>query len=116
MVTGISFCQRKIQLVTWQCQLGQVLAQLVDTRNLILPEKHTNGYRNLILSEENTAGYMAEGRNGILHRFQQLRSYREETETRNQEEIPFSSQMVPSGLSVTEEPYSDSPPQRRTFI
>ena len=31
-----------------------------------------------------------EGRNCFLHRFQQLRSYRHEIETPNQEEIPFS--------------------------
>ena len=61
-----------------QRQLGQVLTQLVDTRNLILPEKHTTGYRT-------------EGRN-------------RDKNQENLEEIPFSSRIVPSGLSVPEEP------------
>ena len=45
-----------------------------------------------------------EGRNWVLHRFQQLRSYRDEIETRNREEIPYSSRIVPRGLSVAEGP------------
>ena len=36
---------------------------------------------------------LKEGRFGVLHRFQQLRSYHDEIETRNREEIPFSSQL-----------------------
>ena len=38
---------------------------------------------------------MKEGRNWVLCRFQQLKSYRDEIETRNREEIPYSSQIVP---------------------
>ena len=45
-----------------------------------------------------------EGRNWVLRRFQQLRSYRDEIETRNREEIPYSSRIVPRGLSVAEGP------------
>ena len=45
-----------------------------------------------------------EGSNWVLRRFQQLRSYRDESETRNREEIPYSSQKVPRGLSVAEGP------------
>ena len=40
----------------------------------------------------------------LLRRFQQLRSYRDEIETRNREEIPYSSRKVPRGLSVAEGP------------
>ena len=47
---------------------------------------------------------LKEGRNGLLRGFQQLRSYRDEIERRNREEIPFSSRRVPRGLSVAEEP------------
>ena len=45
------------------------------------------------------ASYSIEGRKegmGFLSRFQQLGSYRDETETRNCEEIPFSSRIVSS--------------------
>ena len=45
-----------------------------------------------------------EGRNWVLRRFQQLRSYRDEIETQNREEIPYSSRIVPRGLSVAEGP------------
>ena len=45
-----------------------------------------------------------EGRNWVLRSFQQLRSYRDEIETRNREEIPYSSRIVPRGLSVAEGP------------
>ena len=45
-----------------------------------------------------------EGRNWVLRRFQQLRSYRDEIETRNREEIPYSSRIVPRGLSVADGP------------
>ena len=45
-----------------------------------------------------------EGRNWVLRRFQQLRSYRDEIKTRNREEIPYSSRIVPRGLSVAEGP------------
>ena len=45
-----------------------------------------------------------EGRNWVLRRFQQLRSYRDEIETRNREEIPCSSRIVPRGHSVAEGP------------
>ena len=60
-----------------------------------------------------------ERREGIRYYFQQLRSYRDEIETRNREEIPYSSRIVPGDLSVGS--FScrrtiDSPPQRRTFI
>ena len=48
--------------------------------------------------------YMREERFGLLRRLQWLRSYHEEIETRNWEEIPFSLQTVPRGLSVAEEP------------
>ena len=44
-----------------------------------------------------------EGRNWVLRRFQQLRSYRDEIETCNRE-IPYSSGIVPMGLSVAEAP------------
>ena len=37
-------------------------------------------------------------------RFQQLRSYRDEIEIRNREDIPYSSQIVPTGLSAAEGP------------
>ena len=47
-----------------------------------------------------------EGRNWVLRRFQQLRPYRDEIETRNREEIPYSSQIAPRGLSVAEGPYA----------
>ena len=47
---------------------------------------------------------MNEGMNGVLRRLQQLRSYRDEMETRNREGIPFSLPIVPSGLSVAEGP------------
>ena len=45
-----------------------------------------------------------EERNWVLRRFQQLRSYPDEIETRNREEIPYSSRIVPRGLSVAEGP------------
>ena len=45
-----------------------------------------------------------EGRNWVLCHFQQLRSYRDEIETWNREEIPNSSRIVPRGLSVAERP------------
>ena len=46
-----------------------------------------------------------EGRNWVLRRFQQLRSYRDvQMETQNREEIPISSRIVPRGLSVAEGP------------
>ena len=45
-----------------------------------------------------------EGRHGVLHHFQQLRSYHDEIETQNREEILFSSQIVLRGLSVAEGP------------
>ena len=45
-------------------------------------------------------------RNGVLRRFQQLMSYRDEIESRNWEEIPFSSRIVPKGLSAAEGPYT----------
>ena len=48
--------------------------------------------------------YIKEGRFGGLCRLQRLRSYHEEIETPNREEIPFSLQTVPRGLSVAEEP------------
>ena len=41
-----------------------------------------------------------EGRNWVLRPFQELRSYRYEIELRNQEEIPYFSRIVPSGLLV----------------
>ena len=44
------------------------------------------------------------GSNGVVSRFQQLRSYRYEIEIRNQEEIFYSKQIVPRGLSVAEGP------------
>ena len=40
--------------------------------------------------------------NGSLCGFQQLRSYRDEIDTRNGEEIPFSSRKIPKDLLVTE--------------
>ena len=36
----------------------------------------------------------------FLRRFQQLRSYRDKIETRNREDIPYSSRIVPRGLSA----------------
>ena len=44
------------------------------------------------------------GRNWVLRRFQQLRSYRDEIETWNREEMHYSSRIlvVPRGLSVAE--------------
>ena len=45
-----------------------------------------------------------EGRNWALRRFQQFRSYRDEIETRNREEIPLSLRLVPRGLVVAEGP------------
>ena len=45
-----------------------------------------------------------EERNWVLRRFQQLRSYRDEIETQNREKIPYSSRIVPRGLSVAEGP------------
>ena len=56
-----------------------------------------------------------EERNGFLQCFQQLRSYHDEVETRNKDEIHFSSWIVPMGLSVAEGAI-DSPPQCPTFI
>ena len=41
---------------------------------------------------------------GFLRLFQQLRSCRNEVETRNREEIPFFSQMVSRGLLIAKEP------------
>ena len=56
------------------------------------------------------------GRNWVLHRFQQLnRSYRDEIETRNREEIPYSSRIVPMGSFCCRRTI-DRPSQRRTFI
>ena len=51
-----------------------------------------------------TTPYQKDGRKEwvFLHRFQQLGSCGDELETLNQEEIPFSSQIVPRGLSVHE--------------
>ena len=47
---------------------------------------------------------MAKGRKDrVLRRFQQLSSYRDDTETQNREEIPLSSRIVPRGLSVAED-------------
>ena len=43
-------------------------------------------------------------RKKFLHRFQQYRSYRNEIETRNRGEIPFTLCIVPRGLSVAEGP------------
>ena len=48
--------------------------------------------------------YGKEGRNGVLCCFQQLRSYRDNIETSNREEISISSQIVPRGLSVSKGP------------
>ena len=45
--------------------------------------------------------FTKEGRNWVLRRFQQLRSYRDEID---REEFPYSSWIVPSGLSVAEGP------------
>ena len=50
---------------------------------------------------------LGSGKEGILRvlrRFQQLRSYRDEIETQNREETPYSSRIVPRGLSVAEGP------------
>ena len=47
---------------------------------------------------------MKEGRDVFWRSFQQLKSYRDEIETRNWEEITLSSQIVQRGLLVTEEP------------
>ena len=47
-----------------------------------------------------------EGWNGFLRHFQHLRSNRDEIETPNRKEIPFSSQIVPRGLSVAERPWT----------
>ena len=47
-----------------------------------------------------------EGKNWGFRRFQQLRSYRNEIETRNREEIPYSSLIVPRGNSVADGPYT----------
>ena len=56
---------------------------------------------------------MVEGRKELgLRRFQQLRSYRDEIETRNREEIPSNSSKGSFSCRKT----IDSPPQRRTFI
>ena len=43
---------------------------------------------------------------GVLCRFQQLRSYHDEIETRSREEILYSLQLVLRGLSVAEVPYT----------
>ena len=56
-----------------------------------------------------------EGNFGVSRRFQQLRSYRDEIETRNRKEIPFSLSIVPVG-SFSCRRTIDSPPQRRTCI
>ena len=40
----------------------------------------------------------------LLRRFQQIRSYRDELESRNREEIPLSSGIVPRCLPVAEGP------------
>ena len=45
-----------------------------------------------------------EGGFGVLRHFQQLRSYRDQMETWNWEDIPFSLQIDPTGLSVGEGP------------
>ena len=45
-----------------------------------------------------------EGRFEVLHRFQQLRSYRDKIETRNLKEITFSIRIVPRGLSFADGP------------
>ena len=45
-----------------------------------------------------------EERNWVLRRFQQLGSYRDEIGTHNQEEITYSSRIVPMDLSVAEGP------------
>ena len=44
--------------------------------------------------------------NGGLRHFQQLRFYCDEIETRNWEEVSFSSLIVPRELSVEEEPWT----------
>ena len=56
------------------------------------------------LKKKSNFDCMKEGRNGLLRRFQQLMSYPDEIETRNQEEISFSSRIVPRGLLVAEDP------------
>ena len=50
--------------------------------------------------------YQGFWRFGVLRPFQKLRSYRDEIETRNREEIPYSSRIlvVPRGLLVAEGP------------
>ena len=66
---------------------------------VILSSHRTNTLVILILHRHRTR---KEGRNWVLRRFQQLRSYRNEIETRNREEIPKSSRIVQRGLSVAE--------------
>ena len=58
--------------------------------------------------DANLPGIGKEGRNLCLHCFQQLRSHCDKIETRNWEEIPYSSQTVPTDLSV-ERSKIDSP-------
>ena len=52
-----------------------------------------------------------EGRNRVLRRFQQLRPYRNEIETRYREGIPFSPWIIVRGLLVAEQQTA-----RRAFI
>ena len=71
--------------------------------------KHTFGTSRLKCNQYLANGCLTwkEGTK-VLRRFQQLRSYSNEIETRNREEIPFSSQIVPRGLSVAEGPRQPS--------
>ena len=48
--------------------------------------------------------HLDKGRDRVLRRFQQHRSYRNKIETRDREEIPYSLRMVPSVFSVAEGP------------
>ena len=47
-------------------------------------------------------------KNRVLRRFQQLRSYRDDIETRNREEIPYSSRMVTRGVSSFTNSYNNT--------
>ena len=101
------------------CQLGYdkgdlsvELWHLLSSGTLYLGLNKSFSYQQAIMREKRawrtifsfhiSVSKRKDGRNLVLRRFQQLRSYRDEIETRHREEIHYSSRLVPRGLSVAE--------------
>ena len=75
------------------CHVGINWIALVEKSQISI---HVPGFQSLFrfFAKEAKRRYV------VLRRFQQFRSYRDEIETRNLEEIPFSSRIVTRGPSV----------------